>query len=148
MLNLSKPDLTQHPPRSPRVQLGGYVHLPRLLDKARATAAGKQGEYHYNCPLDQHFFTFTGITAKALMAEVKKGRSDSQMLKWVRSHTKRHASEIAGWCTWMRGHAPGGPEGHEWLAGVVKKSGGARDDVYGFFDLLDMDDYSSYGGKA
>jgi hypothetical protein len=147
MINLSKPDLTKFPPRSPRVQLGGYVHLPRLLDKARATLAGKQGEYHYNCPLDQHFFTFTGIKPKALLAELKKGRSDSQMLKWIRKHTKRHASEIAGWCTWMRGHAPGGPEGHEWIAGIVKKSGGSRDDVYGFFDLLDMDDYASFGGK-
>jgi hypothetical protein len=148
MLNLSKPDLTQHPPRSPRVQLGGYVHLPRLLDKARATVAGKQGEYHFNCPLDQHFFTFTGIKAKALLAEVKKGRSDSQMLKWVRAHTNRHASEIAGWCTWMRGHAPGGAEGHEWISSIIKKNTGGRDDVYGFFDLLDMDDYASFGGKA
>ncbi|MGH9839908.1 MAG: glycosyl hydrolase-related protein [Blastocatellia bacterium] len=26
-LNLSAPDLTQHPPRSPRVRLGGYVLL-------------------------------------------------------------------------------------------------------------------------
>jgi hypothetical protein len=147
MINLSKPDLTQHPPRSPRVQLGGYVHLPRLLDKARATLARKQGEYHYDCALDQHFFVFTGIKAKALLAELKKGRSDSQMLAWVRKHTKRHASEIAGWCTWMRGHAPGGSMGHEWIAGLVKKNAAGRDDVYGFFDLLDMDDYASFGGK-
>ena len=56
MLNLSAPDLTQFPPRSGRVKLGGYVHLPRLLDKARASLTGKAGEYHYNCALDQHFF--------------------------------------------------------------------------------------------
>ena len=35
-LNLSAPNLTRHPPRSPRTRLGGYVHLPRLIDKARA----------------------------------------------------------------------------------------------------------------
>ena len=40
MISYSTPDLTQHPPRSPRVRLGGFVHLPRLLDKARAYAAG------------------------------------------------------------------------------------------------------------
>ena len=44
------PDLTQRPPRSPRVRLGGYVILPRMLDKGRATVAGKHGEYHYACP--------------------------------------------------------------------------------------------------
>ena len=40
MLNLSAPDFSQHPPRSVRVRLGGFAHLPRLLDKARAAAAG------------------------------------------------------------------------------------------------------------
>ena len=33
-------DLTQRPPRSPRVRLGGYVILPRMLDKGRATING------------------------------------------------------------------------------------------------------------
>jgi hypothetical protein len=40
-------DLTQRPPRSVRVRLGRYIILPRLLDKCRATLAGKNGEYHY-----------------------------------------------------------------------------------------------------
>ncbi len=51
--NLNAPDLTQRPPRSPRQRLGGYAILPRMLDKGRATIAGKQGEYHFNCPLDR-----------------------------------------------------------------------------------------------
>ena len=65
---LHTPDLTQFPPRSPRVRLGGYCQLPRMLDKARAELTGKNGEYHYNCPLDQRFFEFTGIDAEALKA--------------------------------------------------------------------------------
>ena len=40
-------DLTQRPPRSTRVRLGGYVLLPRILDKGRAALAGKLGEFHY-----------------------------------------------------------------------------------------------------
>jgi hypothetical protein len=85
MVNRFTPDLTQHAPRSPRVKLGGYVHLPRLLDKARAVLAGKQGEFHYNCPLDQRFFGFTGIAPDALLAEIKTGKSDGQVLAWVES---------------------------------------------------------------
>ena len=38
-------DLTQRPPRSHRVRLGGYVMLPRILDKGRALNAGKIGVY-------------------------------------------------------------------------------------------------------
>jgi hypothetical protein len=148
MTQLSAPDLTQHPPRSPHVQLGGFVHLPRLLDKARASHAGNAGDYHYNCPLDQHFFKFTGIGHEAMLAEVKKGGSDSEILAWVRSQTARLPSEIAAWSLWMRKHAPGAASGHEWFGEVIKGASAGRDDIFGFFDLLDFDDYCSYGGKG
>src|SRR5207247_4969979 len=75
---LHAPDLTQRPPRSPRSRLGGYALLPRMLDKGLATLAGKQGEYHFNCPLDQRFLNFTGIDPKQLLAELKKGKGDSE----------------------------------------------------------------------
>jgi len=39
------PNLAQRPPRSPRVRLGGYVVLPRILDKGRADLAGTAGEF-------------------------------------------------------------------------------------------------------
>lgn len=44
----SAPNLTQRPPRSPRVRLGGYVILARILDKGRAGLASLAGEYKYN----------------------------------------------------------------------------------------------------
>lgn len=148
MTNLSNPDLTQHPPRSPRVMLGGFVHLPRLLDKARATAAGKNGEYKYNCPLDHHFFAFTAIGHEEFMAEVRQGRSDSEMIAWVRDHTKRLPCEVAAFSAWLSRHAPGGAPGHEWFGESIKAGAPDRDDVPGFFDLLDLDDYVSFGGRG
>ena len=147
MLNLSTPDLTQHPPRSGRVRLGGYVHLSRLLDKARASLAGKIGEYRYNGPLDQNFFKFTGISHEALLEEVKLGRSDSEMIAWVRAHTPRLPSEVQAWSLWMSTHGPGGAGGHEWFGELLKANAADRDDVQGFFDLLDLDDFVSFGGK-
>jgi hypothetical protein len=148
MLKLAKPNLSKHPPRSPHAQLGGFVHLPRLLDKARAASAGKNGEYRYNCPLDQHFFRFTGIGHRALLAEAGKGRSDSQMLAWIRARTKVLPAEIAAWSAWMRAHSPGGAPGHGWFGEVITKGAKGRDDVHGFFDLLDLDDFLSFGGKG
>lgn len=148
MVNLSAPDLLQHPPRSPRVKLGGYVHLPRLLDKARAFAVGKQGSFHYNCPLDQRFFTFTGINADALLAEVKAGKSDGEILAWVGQHTSRQPWEIAQWSAWLSQLGVGSADMHEWMSGMIKGSGPDREDVFTFFDVLDLDDYTSYGGKA
>ena len=79
-MNYSAPDLTQHPPRSVRVRLGGYVLLPRMIDKCRAELAGKNGPYHYNCPLDQRLLAFAGMDADAFKAEVAKGKGDGELL--------------------------------------------------------------------
>jgi len=148
MINSSSPNLTQHPPRSVRVRLGGFAHLPRLLDKARAVIAGKNGDYKYNCAVDQHFFAFTGIGADPLFARIKAGGSDTEMLAWVRENTKRLPCEIHAWSAWLEQHGPGGAGGHEWMAERIKANAGDRDDVRSFADLLDLDDYVSYGGKG
>ncbi len=148
MINLSNPDLTQHPPRSPRVKLGGYVHLPRLLDKARAFIAGKAGEFHYNCPLDGRFFTFTGITPEAMLQEIKTGKNDGEMLVWVASKTTRQPWEIAQWSAWLSQLSVGSADMHGWFVEMIKGNAPEREDITTFFDLLDLDDYVSYGGKG
>jgi len=148
MINYSQPDLTQHPPRSLRVRLGGYAHLSRLLDKARAVLAGKGGEYHYNCPLDQRFFAFTGIGHEEMLAVIKSGKTDVEVLAWVNEKAKRQPYEIAAWSAWLEQHGPGGDEGHEWMASVIKGHKSEREDIRSFTDLLDLDDYLCYGGKA
>src|SRR5436309_332085 len=77
------PDLTKQPPRSPRVRLGGYVILPRMLDKGRATIAGKNGEYNYACPMDQRLLEFTGIEPEALKQQIAAGKGDWEILEWI-----------------------------------------------------------------
>lgn len=58
---MNAPNLTQHPPRSPRVRLGGYAILPRVLDKARASLASTLGDYKFNNPLDfDDYLSFGG----------------------------------------------------------------------------------------
>src|SRR5258708_4716970 len=107
-INYNAPDLTRHPPRSPRTRLGGYVPLPRLIDKARAVVAGKAGDFHYNCPIDQRFLTFTGLNPDALFAEIKAGKSDSELLAYVTANAtpKRQACEIAVWSAWFEQLTP------------------------------------------
>jgi hypothetical protein len=148
MINYSAPDLTQHPPRSLRVRLGGYAHLCRLLDKARAVNAGKGAEYHYNCPLDEMFFEFTGIGHEEMLAQVKAGKTDVEILAWVNEKSKRQRYEVMAWSAWVEQHGPGGAPGHKWAAGVIEGNKSERDDIRSFADILDFDDYISYGGKA
>lgn len=147
--NFSAPDLARHPPRSPRTRLGGYVHLPRLIDKARAVAAGTNGDYHYHCPFDQRFFAFTGIDHEVFMAEVKTGKSDSELLAYVQAQTqpKRHASEIATWSAWMEQLAPTNPDSRAFFNDVHRKNAAHREDIATWFEWLELDDFVTFGGR-
>jgi hypothetical protein len=149
--SLPAPDLTQRPPRSPRTRLGGYVLLPRLLDKGRATLAGKNGEYHYNCPLDQRFLSFTGLDPKKLLAELKKGKGDGEMLDWIQANAKpgRSPWEIQQWSDYQDRRGPDGdPETLKFFADYVAKLTTTREDIKTWADVLDLDDFVSFGGKA
>ena len=148
-VNYRAPDLTRHPPRSPRAQLGGFVHLPRLIDKARALAAGTIGEYHYPCPFDARFFGFTGLNADAFLAEVKAGKSDSELLAYVMANTqpKRHPSEIAGWSAWMLQLTPTVPDTRAFFNDVHRKNAAHREDISTWFDWLELDDFVTFGGQ-
>ncbi|MCW5550992.1 MAG: DUF5069 domain-containing protein [Verrucomicrobiae bacterium] len=146
---IKTPDLTKQPPRSARVRLGGYVILPRMLDKGRASLAGKNGEYNYACPMDQRFLDYAGIDAKALKKQLAAGKSDSDILDWVNAHAKprRTASEIAAWSAWQELRAPDSPEGRAFFNDVHSQVAPQRTDIVTWFDLLDLDDFVSFGGK-
>jgi len=146
---INAPDLTKQPPRSPRVRLGGCVALPRALDKGRATIAGKNGEYHYNCPMDQRLFQFLGIGADALKKELKSGKSDSEILSWVhsRSKTRPGPAEIAAWSALAEQRVPADPDSRKYFNDLHSGAAPNREDIATWFDLLDVDDYVSFGGK-
>jgi hypothetical protein len=143
-------NLTTRPPRSPRVRLGGYTILPRLLDKARAVLAGTAGEYKYNNPNDGHFFRFTGISPEALLEQVQTGAGDWEMLLWVNRHTtpQRSTLEINQWSDWTETVSFNDVEMREWFTEQIKRLNPAREDLRGTFDYLDLDDYVSFGGVA
>lgn len=152
MNNITFPDLTQRPPRSSRVTLGGYVLLPRILDKCRASIAGKLGEYRFGAQsMDRHFLNFTGIDEAAFKAEVASGKSDSEMLAWVQANAKtpREPWEIAQWSNYQIERSPDSDaETLQFFAEMLAKFSTTREDIKTWFDLLDLDDYVTFGGKA
>ena len=147
---ISSLDLTQRPPRSPRVRLGGYTILPRILDKARAELAGTAGEYKYKNPNDWHFFRFTGVDPDALLAQVKTGAGDWDLLVWINENAplKRTALEIKLWADWSETVTFNDVEMREWFTEQIKRLNPAREDLRGTFDYLDLDDHVSFGGQA
>jgi hypothetical protein len=143
-------DLTKRPPRSPRVRLGGFVILPRMLDKGRATIAGKAGEYDFNCPMDQRFAGFVGIDALQLKKQLARGKGDGKILEWIRAHAKikRSEVEIAAWSALQEQRVPADLESRKFFNKLQDGAAPKRDDIGTWFDLLDVDDFVTFGGKA
>jgi len=150
MISYQNPDLTQHPPRSVRVRLGGFVMLARSLDKARAKAAGKLGEYAFPNPMDKYLLEFAGVDTDAFFEAAKTGKSDSEMLAWFNGQAaiKRARWEITAWSNWIEALSPGDARRHGLYAERISKHAPGREDIHSVIEWLDVDDYVSFGGKA
>jgi len=121
-----------------------------MLDKGRATLAGKNGEYHYACPMDQRFLEFAGIDPEALKKELATGKGDGEILEWIQANAKnkRTEAEVVAWSTWNEHRAPSDVEGREYFHSIHAKVAPKREDISNWFDLLDVDDFASFGGKV
>lgn len=120
-----------------------------MLDKGRATIAGKNGEYHYACPLDQRILEFLGIDAEALKQQLAAGKGDGEILAWIEANKKHSLTpwEIAQWSPFQDQRVPTDLEGREFFHGIHKNIAPNREDIATWGDLLDLDDYVSFGGQ-
>lgn len=133
-------DLRTKFPRSPKEKLAGYVHVPRIIDKARAHQAGTLGDYIYNCPMDQSWFEFIGIKADDF-AEAVNSRDDRQMAEWIRQHVKPHTpEEIEAWNRKLLGRTPSSPESLQRFLATRQKLAPDRTDITTWPDLLDLEE--------
>jgi hypothetical protein len=143
-MNVAK-DLTKEPPRSPRVRTGGYAILARTTDKCRAFLVGANGDYHYDCPLDNMLFGFKGVTGYDFKAQVEAGASDAELAEWVDTHgTPKTYAEIKAWSDEREAFSPYNvPERRDWFAEQTKALGldPAKTTL---FDWLEADDKASY----
>ena len=130
-------------PRSPRDVLGGYVVAARTLDKCRAVLAGTNGEYHFDCPLDNFFLGFVGITADDFKDFVATGANDEAVAAWIGENADtRERSEIIQWNNDMRDkricEMP--IEFQEFLEGYIPGFIPAGKIVYCWFDVYDIEE--------
>jgi hypothetical protein len=120
-----------------------------MLDKGRALIVGKQGEYDYACPTDERFLNFVGIDPEALKKQLATGQGDNEILEWIEKNAKikRTDSEIAAWSVHCERRAPSDTDSRDFFQGIHAKVAPKREDITTWFELLDLDDYVSFGGK-
>lgn len=142
-LKLLAKDLTKEFPRSPRETLAGYVIAARMLDKCRAALAETAGEYHFDCPLDNQFLGFTGISAEQFKAFVATGAPDDEVAAWIVEHSKiKERPEIVAWNNKLRATRPCDMpiELQQFLEDYIPKFLPKNRPVYVWFDVYDLEE--------
>ncbi|CAA9266092.1 MAG: hypothetical protein AVDCRST_MAG42-3198 [uncultured Chthoniobacterales bacterium] len=130
-------------PRSPYEKLGGYVHLPRLIDKAKLHRKGLLDGYNYkSVGFDKHLLAFLKIDPDEFEAAANRLDDDAAILSWIEEHAVKHSpEEIEEWNHAMVSRYPDSAVKRARFLHVLKESGGeGRDDIRTYFDLIEFDE--------
>ncbi|MEY2480179.1 MAG: hypothetical protein QOI04_1106 [Verrucomicrobiota bacterium] len=130
-------------PRSPYERLGGFVHLPRLIDKARLHSKGLLNGYNYKTTgFDKHLLTFLKLNPDAFEETASRLDDDQAILQWVQKNSIAHSvEEIEEWNQAMISRHPDTAAKKARFVHFLKEAGGAgRKDIKTYFDLIEFDE--------
>lgn len=130
-------------PRSPYERLGGYVHLPRLIDKAKLHRKGLLNGYNYKTiGFDKHLLAFLKLNPDDFEEAANRLETDAAILEWISDRGAKHApEEIEEWNEAMISRFPDTAVKKARFLHVLKEVGGeGRDDIRTYFDLIEFDE--------
>ena len=142
-------DLTKQAPHSPRERLAGFAIASRAVDKCRASIAGRLGEYHYDCPLDNMLFTFKGITGGDFKTAVQAAKNYEEVGIWLLANgTKKSPAEIKTWSDEAEAGSP--MKNPEHRAAFIENCHkiGLNPETNTTFDWLEADDRATFSCKT
>jgi len=142
-------DLTKQAPHSPRERIAGFAIADRTTDKCRASIAGKLGEYHYDCPLDNMLFRFKGINGGQFKTAVQAAKNYEDVGTWLQANgTTKTPAEIKAWSDEVEaGSMMKDPEKRAFFTEECKKLG-LDPEKSSTFDWLEADDRASFKRNA
>lgn len=133
-------DLRKHYPRSMKDKLAGYIHVARMIDKARAKTAGTLGEYIYPCPMDERLLEFAGIDAEAFRQAACRNADDAFAAWFSQQATPHTQAEIDQWNEMMLTRGPSTDEKRAYFKQLRDSIDPSRTDITRWADLLDLDE--------
>jgi len=133
-------NLTDEFPRSPNEKLAGLVHVPRMIDKARAWHQNTLGEYIYPCPLDEMILKFIGANS-ADFADIAHSKNDAGVADWVKQKCQDHDAEsLKKINEALLSRGPDNPEKREKFKEIRDGINPSRTDINTWAALIDLEE--------
>ena len=130
--------------RSPHEMVGGIVHFGRMLDKIRLHRQNKlPDDYHSNLGLgfDGRCCAFLGIKYEDLVARVKLGGEDEDVLEWCFAEGRKPSDEeIQAFNDYLRKRGCRDDASTRLVERKKEAGFSNRDDIQTFFDFIDADE--------
>ncbi|MGP0565049.1 DUF5069 domain-containing protein [Nitrospina sp. 32_T5] len=133
-------NLTARYPRSPRQRLAELVHVPRMIDKARACHKNTLGEYIYPCPLDKMILEFLNVDSDTFM-EKAASFPEATIEEWVeylvQDKSRRDFEKIN---EAILNASPDNDEAREKFKNLLNSIDRTRDDITSWAELIDLEE--------
>ena len=118
----------------------GLVHIPRMIDKARAYKANTLGEYIYSCPLDKIILSFIKTDAEEF-ANFVNSHDELQILGWIKEKCQTRAEKEKKIINQqILGRSPDGEERWAFFHEIRNKIDPSRTDITTWVDLIDLEE--------
>ncbi|MFQ5451558.1 MAG: DUF5069 domain-containing protein [Nitrospinaceae bacterium] len=133
-------DLTKTFPRSPNEKMGGLVHFPRMIDKARAFSQKTLGEYIFPCPLDKIILNFLETGAEELI-QIATTQDDGQISQWIEEKCKAHnPHEIKTVNRQIIERKPDSEDRMKYFLEILNKIDPTRTEITTWVELIDLEE--------
>ena len=82
--------------------------------------------------------------------QAARGKSDWEMLQWIQKNAKHKHCDliIAAWTAQQEQRVPTDVESRKFMNEYHSALAPHREDIANWFDVLDIDDFVTFGGKA
>ena len=132
-------------PRSPRETMGGWMHVPRYIDKIRLHLGGKlHPDYQPNLGkgFDGAWLKAAGLSHDQFVELVKNTATDGEVCDWIRTNVKRTHAEKKAHADGMLDYPKAGDAEGQGRLKLRKEQAGLahRDDIRTFVDFIDADE--------
>ena len=133
-------DLLNSNPRSPIETLALLVHVPRMVDKARAYKKNCLGEYIYPCPLDKIILDFLAIDAEEF-AQKAANLNNDYFERWIlKIREPKSLEAIRSLNFEILDQSPKTQEQKEKFKQLRDKINEDRTDITTWVDLIDLEE--------
>ena len=133
-------DLSRTFPRSPKQEMAGLVHLPRMIDKGRAYKENKLADYIFPCPLDKIILSFLCIDAE-VFANMTSKKKDDEIKEWAKEIIKsKSQSDLNFTNNQILERRPDSKDRFEYFNELRNKIDSSRIDVNTWAELIDLEE--------